>query len=228
VKPKPKTGERRQIRQPLKIDALPLETRDEICRLRNAVGRSWMEIEELSRIFVPWDHLGAAVIAKFPGRKLGHTILHRWYDLRVEQKAKEANERSQLVREFISSFAGRGYKDLPAATKNALAEQIYKVYATAGSSGQEHINNLAKLMELLVEDKRADVLESRAATDARRVKILESREQRSRAVFDKTTSDAAAKVGKGKGVTLADINSIRQRVFGLPPVEQKASTGDPA
>jgi hypothetical protein len=43
---------------------------------------------------------------------------------------------------------------------------------------------------------------------------------------NRATLEAAQKLGKGKGVTLEDINRIRERTFGLPPIARKEA--DPA
>jgi DNA invertase Pin-like site-specific DNA recombinase len=65
---RPRTGKKRRIRLPLRIDKLPQEIRDLIQKLR-AEGKTWREI------------------GKATG--LPRTTLQRWYDLRVEQPRRE-------------------------------------------------------------------------------------------------------------------------------------------
>ena len=73
---RPKTGEARRVRQHFRIDALPQEVRERIRSLR-AEGKTWQQISDLSIDFSP--------------RRLSLTLLHRWYDVRVEQQEKPAN-----------------------------------------------------------------------------------------------------------------------------------------
>ncbi|HEX5234155.1 MAG TPA: hypothetical protein VFW25_02365, partial [Silvibacterium sp.] len=77
AKSRPKTGERRVVQQPLKIDRLPIEVRAAIQQLRDQ-GKTWPEIEELSSLkyseqwstgkggFVNWDALPTDVLELFP------------------------------------------------------------------------------------------------------------------------------------------------------------------
>jgi hypothetical protein len=60
-----------------------------------------------------------------------------------------------------------------------------------------------------LQAKRVDV-------DSRRVKLLEEREARARQAVDETTK-AAAKKGTGQ-FGLDEINLLRERTFGLPPL----------
>ena len=94
-KPHPKTGEKRVLNQPLKIDRLPAETRGAIQTLR--AQYTWQGIEELSAMpfnakwrtgsggFVDWDALPLTVQEIFPRRRLAKSSLHLWFDLRVRQ-----------------------------------------------------------------------------------------------------------------------------------------------
>ena len=69
---RPRTGEKRSVRQPLRIDGLSQEVRDEILKAR-AAGKTWEETAELA--------------SKTAGESLAMSVVHRWYDLRVEQPA---------------------------------------------------------------------------------------------------------------------------------------------
>src|SRR4051812_2058830 len=107
-KPRPLTGEKRETRQPLNIDRLPVETREEIQTLR-AKGKTWEEIEEMSAKFVKWEELPPDVAVLFDRRRLPKTTLHRWYDLRVEQVHQETMVRAESARRFAEAFASRGF-----------------------------------------------------------------------------------------------------------------------
>jgi hypothetical protein len=70
----PKTGEPRKTRQPFWINTLPAKVRDRIKELR-AEGKTWEQIEELSLEFSP--------------KRLPANTLHRWFDVNVEQPARQ-------------------------------------------------------------------------------------------------------------------------------------------
>jgi hypothetical protein len=88
-------GEERLVHQPFKIDRLPAEVREAIRIVREE--HTWQEIEDLSALpfnpnwrtegggFVNWDSLRVSVQALFPGRRIPHSNLHRWFDVRVRQ-----------------------------------------------------------------------------------------------------------------------------------------------
>lgn len=96
-KSRPKTGVARKTRQPLKMDRLPKSVRDAIVYLRGQ-GKIWNHIEQQSARpfspawatdgggFVDWESLPQDLIYLFPRRRLPHSNMHRWYDLRVDQK----------------------------------------------------------------------------------------------------------------------------------------------
>src|SRR5260370_34035804 len=88
---RPLTGDARKTRQPFAIDKLPSEWRDRICALR-AKYATWEQIEEESRRF-DWAKLEQEdpelVLSHFADKRIPHSTLHRWYDVRVEQTAEE-------------------------------------------------------------------------------------------------------------------------------------------
>lgn len=98
-KSRPKTGEKRLTRQPLKMDRLPESVLNAIVLLRKA-GKTWTEIETVSARpfspnwaadgagFVDWKSLPKEIIYLFPRRRIPHSSLHRWYDLRIEQNGR--------------------------------------------------------------------------------------------------------------------------------------------
>ena len=102
-KSRPKTGEKRLTRQPLKIDRLPKSVHDAIVHLRQH-GKVWLDIERISARpfsekwatdgdgFVDWESLPAEIRGLFPEMRLAMTSLLRWYDLRIEQSAQKIAE----------------------------------------------------------------------------------------------------------------------------------------
>jgi hypothetical protein len=71
----PRVGEPRRHRMPLLIDKLAPEIKSLIVESR-ASGMTWLKTAE-------------AASAK-AGQRLSHTTVQRWYDLRIEQPAREA------------------------------------------------------------------------------------------------------------------------------------------
>jgi hypothetical protein len=87
----PLTGEPRKTRQPLRIDSLSQSTRDAILKAR-ADGATWKETAELA--------------SKTAGESLAPSVVHRWYDLRVEQPASlsastDLKKRTSLIADLI-------------------------------------------------------------------------------------------------------------------------------
>src|SRR5882757_422080 len=106
---RPKTGEQRETRQPLRIDKLSEEVREEILNAR-AAGKTWEETAECA--------------SKKAGESLAASVVHRWYDLRVEQVQREVLAQSERARALASAFAGKEFKDLPEAAMNALSSEV--------------------------------------------------------------------------------------------------------
>jgi hypothetical protein len=191
---RPRTGEKRRTRQPFEIDKLSQETRDEILKAR-ADGATWEETAERA--------------SKVAGRPLASSVVHRWYDVRVEQVQKEVMAQAERARGIAGMFAGKGFKDLPAAAVNALSAQVFTLMESKGGAEFEaSLANLAivlsKLMGAQARTKLVDLAEK---------KFLELKSK-----ADKATSEAAAKIGKGGKLTREDINNLRERALGLPRV----------
>src|SRR5437879_1588174 len=105
-KPRPKSGEKRETNQPLKIDRLPSSVHDAILFLRNQRGKTWQEIEALSAEaykpdgsagFIDWPALDLRVLELFPDMRLGHSLLHRWYDPRISQVQRDVMQRAEAA-----------------------------------------------------------------------------------------------------------------------------------
>lgn len=228
AKPRPKTGEKRLVNRMLKIDRLPVEVRDAILWLRNA-GKTWPEIEERSQLaysekwqsgggFVNWDTLPTPVLELFPDLKLPQTSLQRWFDLRVRQVASEVMARSAQARELAQAFTKSVVNGDDSAVLNAARDQLMSLLAE-DASPKARINatkGLIALAEMLQEKRLNDIKERKVATDERRMKLLEDREKQARERVDQATQQAARK-GTGQ-FSIEDINLLRERTFGLPPL----------
>ncbi len=224
---KPKTGEKRKTRQPLKMDKLPSHILDRVMAERS-VGRTWEEIEDMSPRFEEWNKTEESVRANFPGLRLPHSTLQRWYDLRVEQVKREVMAQSVKSREFAAAFAKSDFRKLPEAVKNALGDQVFALMQHVDEKNQARFRKeLLNLGMLLAENRKLDIQERRASAEVKRITILEQEFEMRKKKFDKETSDAARKLGKGKAITEEDINRIRERTFGLPPI-QRVSSGSTA
>lgn len=223
TKPWPKTGDKRRTNLPLKIDRLPVEVRDAILLLRDK-GKTWQEIEELSELpkdrggFVDWEALPTAVLELFPDLRIPHTNLHRWHDLRVRQVTEETMARSAQAREIAAAFARSVVAGEDEAVLNAARDQIMSVLAEdATPKGRmKAAGALIALAEMMQERRLNDIKERKVATDERRMKLLEERERQARERVDQATQNAAKK-GTGQ-FSIEDINLLRERTFGLPPL----------
>jgi hypothetical protein len=226
MKARPKTGEKRKTRQPLKIDRLPVEVHDEIVRLHLQDGRPFEEIEELSKKFVVWDKLPRQVLELFPDLRIPKTNLHRWFDLRVSQVMERNEEERRFAQEIAADFKQSGFEDLDESVVNAIAKEVF-VMARSAKEGDKQAfrKDLLNLGFLLAEVKKNTIRERKVKVDEERLGQIERELQMKQQRFDQVTNEAAKKLGKGKPVTLADINVIRERAFGLPPI---ASAGHPA
>lgn len=230
-KSRPKTGERRAVKQPLKIDRMPMDVRNAILELRDQ-GKTWVEIEELSSLpyskqwrqdkggFVNWDALPIDVLELFPKLRLPHTNLHRWHDLRFNQVFEETMARSAQAREIATAFAKSVVPGSEEAVLNAARDQIMSVLAEdATPKGRmSAAKALIGLAEMLQEARLNTIKERQVAVDERKIKALEERERLIRTKLEAETQRAAKKVASGE-FTLADINLIRERTFGLPPLK---------
>jgi hypothetical protein len=213
------------VRQPLKMDKLPMELLDRVMQER-AAGRTWMEIEELSPRFEEWGKVEQAnreawllAFKSFPGGRIPHTTLSRWYDLRVEQVKKEVLANQVRAREIAALFAGKEIKDLPEAVRAALSDQIFgMMQSTDEKHRTQAISSLLNLGVLLNEQRKVQLKERQVETENRRVQLLEKDFAIRKRKFDEETDKAARKAQRGKAITTDDINRIRERTFGLPPV----------
>lgn len=213
-----KTGDKRKTRQPLKLDRAPELLRDRVMKER-AAGRTWSEIEEMSPRFEEWEKTALEIRVQFPGLKLPHTTLQRWHDLRVEQVKREMLADQVRAREIAALFAGNDFKKLPEAVRNAIGDQLFAMMQSGDDKSRDKVvDGLLALGELLNQQRKTEIREKVAAADLKRVELLEREFEMRKKKFDEETDKTARKAARGKAITTDDINRIRERTFGLPPV----------
>jgi len=160
-RPRPRTGEKRQVRQPLAIDRLPQEVRDRIVALR-AEGKGWEQIEGMSY--------------GFAGRRLPHSSLHRWYDIRVEQELQAAMEERELAQRWVNAFAGKGVPQLSDAVRNALGESVFLLKQAADSkNGAAFQAALLELGHLLVKFDKLGLEEKKLALERQKLDAVRAK-----------------------------------------------------
>lgn len=228
-KARAKTGDKRAVNRTLHIDRLPPSIHEEILRLKNQSGKTWEEIEALSAEqfkkdgkggFIKWESLPTDVLELFPNLRLPHSSLHRWYDLRVGQVTREAIARTAFAREIAGTFSKALVGKQDEAVINAATAQLMALLAEDASPGARAgaTRGLIALAEVMQSVRANTIKERKVAVDERKLKALEAREELSRRKLEQETENAAKKLGKGGEVTLEDLNRLRERTFGLPPV----------
>jgi hypothetical protein len=229
-KQRPKVGEARLKRQRLTIDALPPSVGEAIKALRADYPMTWPEIERLSALpykedwkarlgragFVDWDSLDAKVLELFPTRRLPASTLLRWYDLRYQQVRKEFLKISAQAEEVVKVLAAGGIEHLDEAALKGASNVIFSMLES--QPPEKRAKYLLALAQVSQEARKNAVREDLAATEKQRVDESVKTSQLQRECLQRDMEKLSAKVGKGKSVTVADINMIRERVFGLPPV----------
>jgi hypothetical protein len=237
AKTRARTGDRRQRQQPLKIDQLPPETRDAIQYLKNARGKTWQEIEEISSLaysekwaqgragFVDWEKLDPAVRKLFPGRRLPHTNLHRWYDLRVTQVTAETLARAEQARTIAAAFVKSVVTKDDEAVLHAARDQIFSVLAEDASpkGRMAAAGALLGLAEMMQRARENAIKERKVAMDERKLAQMEKDAELKRKKFEREMDAAEKKITKGQALTADDINRIRERVFGIGPAPRPAA-----
>ncbi|MBN9618079.1 MAG: hypothetical protein BGO25_05625 [Acidobacteriales bacterium 59-55] len=234
-KPRPKTGERRETRQPLKIDRLPPSVHDSILFLRNVRGKTWQEIEALSAEpvkledgskgdgFIDWPALDFKVLELFPDMRLPHTSLHRWYDLRVAQVQRQVLDSSIQARKIAEAFVRGGVEGDKEGVINAARDQLMSVLSEDGTvkGRMNAAKGLIVLAEIMQSARANDIKERKVQADERKLKLLEAREARAIRKLAEETERLTKKAAR-REITVEDINRIRERTFGLPPVAKGA------
>ncbi len=176
---KPKTGEKRKTRQPLKMDKLPSHLLDRVMAERS-VGRTWEEIEDLSPRFEEWQKTEDVVRANFPGLRLPHSTLQRWYDIRVEQVKKEMLADAEKARELAATFSSRGIDGLPDAVMNALRDQIFVLLQSSDAGSRAKVVQglgslglmISRIERTKVAQRKLDIEEEKIAAQKERLRDI--------------------------------------------------------
>jgi hypothetical protein len=213
----PKTGERRKTHRPFAIDKLPPEWRERIMALR-VKWISWERIEEESAGW-EWEKLPAHQQRLYPKRRIPMRTLHRWYDVMVSQKLREIQSERAASQAIAAQLGARGYKGLTESVRNAIADVVFS-HPKGSGDPEVFRKRLLDLGWLLARDRQLDIAKEKVDVEKMKVEDVIARGNRA-------TLEAAQKLNKGPHkITLDDINRIRERAFGLPPIERKAA--DPA
>lgn len=134
AKKRPGVRDERKSRQPLQIDRLPDTVHQHIRELYNGQGKTWSQIEELSRDFVKWQDLDPEVAELFaPDFKLSKTSLHRWYYIdrqRIQDQVIEEGDAAARLAEVLASKPIDGMND---AVVNALTREVFGLMKTTSS-----------------------------------------------------------------------------------------------
>ncbi|MDR3723277.1 MAG: DUF3486 family protein [Terracidiphilus sp.] len=183
AKPRPKTGEPRKTKQPLKIDLLPEDARQAIQFLYDN-GRTWMEIEQQSQLpysakwkddrggFIDWESLDLSILEQFPEMKLPKSNLQRWFDLRIRQARAQVLAESARAREWAQAFAGANLPDANAAVINALRDLVFGVLQNVGQLDKARMMEELKDLTLAMSRmQRTEILERRVAIDEKAIQM---------------------------------------------------------
>lgn len=223
MKARRKTGERPRVNQPLKIDRLPQKLRDRIVFEHNTLGRPWEDIEQDSPSWKEWDEVAPEVLVLFPERRLPHTNVHRWYDLRVRQVQRDVMATAAQAREIATAFAKAVVSGSDESVLNAARDQVFGILQQGdGSSRIFATKALIALSEVMQSARANTIKERKVAIDERRITQLEKDAEVKRKRMEKETDDAAKKLKSGQPITEEDINRLRERTFGLPPIQRSA------
>ncbi|SRR6266404_2425510 len=221
-KQRPRTGEKRETRQPFAIDKLPSAWRDKIIGWR-AKWLTWEQIEEETKN-LEWAKLEEAepelVLSHFADKRIPHSTLHRWYDVRFSQEREEAEKERAISLQIVEQFAALGFDNLDESVKNALADVVFKQRRLSADPAkfQEALEGLALV---LTRFKRTEIAKQRVELESKKLDEITRR-------AEKATNEAAKKITKGGKLTIDDINRLRERTFGLPPVKRGAAAGSAA
>jgi hypothetical protein len=188
MKPRPKTGEPRKTRQPLKIDLLPESAREAIKTLYDR-GRTWVEIAEQSAKpysaewakdgcgFIDWVQVDTEALNHFPGLRLAKSSLQRWFDLRIAQVRRQVMAEGERTRVWVEALAGKDVSGTNAAVMNAMRDQVFSLQQQVGPGDQvKFLHGLNQLSLTLSRLQRVDLQAKRvdaelAKIDAERAKL---------------------------------------------------------
>jgi len=206
------------VRQPLKMDKVPQLLLDRVMQER-AAGRTWMEIEELSPKFEEWGKVEQGnkdeyllAFKLFPGGRIPHTTLQRWYDLRVEQVKNEVLANQVRAREIAALFAGKEMKDLPETVRAALSDQIFGLMQSTDEKHRtQAISSLLNLGVLLNEQRKVQLKERQVETLERTLQMKIEAMREKVAALKKDVEGS----GKKKQLSPEELKQRVDEIYGL-------------
>ena len=209
----PRTGERRKSRRPFGIDKLPSAWRDRIIEMR-AKWASWDDIEQESTAW-KWEELAPEQQALFPDHHIPHSNLLRWYDVQYVQKMDEVLKQQQASVALAAELGKAGFDKLGNSVRGALAGVVF---AKTIRDPEVFERALLNFGHLLSENRRNDIAEMRANVEKKKLDEMHARTKLMTQRVEAVTKDCSKKLGEGHALTLDDINRLRERTFGLPPL----------
>ena len=182
-----------------------------------------MEIEALSAEpfgrdkdgFVDWDNLEPELVALFPNKRIPHTNLHRWHDLRNEQVAAEAARLSIAAQQIAKSFAKATVANDDLAVMNAARDTIMGVLTEdASAEGRQNCaKSLIKLGDLMQKARANDIKERKVSVDEQTLQIkLDEIKRRTEALLKSVEGTAE---GTAQPMTQAELVSAVRGIYGL-------------
>jgi len=152
---RPRTGEQRRTRQPLKIDRLPAEWKEQIAGWLRA--HSVDEVIELTKS-LPWDKADARIRQLFPKRYVPEGNLYRYRDLRLDQADRRIDERMKVTQRIVKKWSEIGLKNLPEAVKNKLADLAFEIEQYSSEGNEKGVEkSLVELGWLLSDLRKSEV-----------------------------------------------------------------------
>lgn len=159
----PRTGEKRHTRQPLKIDKLAPKVRADILKAR-AEGMTWEETAEFA--------------SNSAGESLAVSLVHRWYDIRVEQVQREVMQQAERSRAIAGAFAGKGFEKLPEAVQNALSSTIFSMAEQQDDKSREQFTaGMNRLAWLLARNRQLDQEDKRLGLESKKLDAMVAKVQ---------------------------------------------------
>jgi len=178
---RPKTGEKRKTRLPLKIDRLPQGAKDAIETLYNR-GRTWVEIAEQSAKpyskewekdgggFIDWVEVDTDALELFPGLRLAKSSLQRWFDLRIAQVRSQVMAESAKTRVWVEALASKDVAGTNAAVMNAARDQAFALMQQVGPGDQaKFLEGMSQLSLTLARLQRVELQAKRVDADLARM-----------------------------------------------------------
>jgi hypothetical protein len=106
-------------------------------------------------------------LAEFPDRRLPHTSLQRWHDLRVDQLLSLQEEQVAIAQEFAERLAAPGIEHLGAAVCNALSESVLRLKLEGGDE-QRIRDELCRLARVVATAERTEIARRRMELEDRK------------------------------------------------------------